>query len=317
MTTAPAPLFRDPIYDGAADPTIIWNRAEAAWWIFYTNRRATVDAPGVAWCHATAIGIASSADGGHTWLYRGIAEGLAFERGRNTYWAPEVIWQADRYHMYVSYVRGAPIKWSGDRYILHYTSTNLWDWRFESKLPLSSNRVIDACVFRLPTGKWRLWYKDESNHSHTYAADSDDLYHWQVVGPIITDCAHEGPNVFAWQGAYWMVTDHWQGLGLYRSADCETWVRQGTLLATPGQRPDDGAKGHHADVLVQEDKAYLFYFTHPGEGDAHQLTATGVTPYSYRRTSLQVAPLTWQDGQVTCDRDAAFVFDLTAPTGNE
>lgn len=313
MATAPAPLFRDPIYDGAADPTIIWHQAEAAWWLFYTNRRATADAPGVAWCHGTDIGIASSADGGRTWLYRGIAEGLAFERGRNSYWAPEVIWQADRYHMYVSYVRGMPTAWVGDRAILHYTSTNLWDWRFESQLALSSNRVIDACVFRLPTGKWRLWYKDESHHSYTYAADSDDLYHWQVVGPVITDGAHEGPNVFAWQGAYWLITDHWQGLGVYRSDDGETWVRQGTILDTPGQRPDDGAKGHHADVLVQGDDAYLFYFTHPGEKDAQQVTATGVTPYSYRRTSLQVAQLQLHNGKVICDRDAAFDFALTAP----
>lgn len=313
MTTTPAPLFRDPIYDGAADPTIIWNRAEAAWWIFYTNRRATVDAPGVAWCHATDIGIASSTDGGRTWLYRGIAEGLAFERGRNTYWAPEVIWHEDRYHMYVSYVRGAPTQWSGDRHILHYTSTNLWDWHFAAKLDLSSDRVIDAGVFRLPTGQWRLWYKDESNHAHTYAADSDDLYHWQVAGPVITDCAHEGPNVFAWQGAYWMVIDYWQGLGIYRSDDCETWVRQGTLLDQPGHRPDDGAKGHHADVLVQGEHAYLFYFTHPGEADAQQVTATGVTPYSYRRTSLQVAELTLQGGQVHCDRDADFTLNLQTP----
>ena len=35
-----APLFRDPIYDGAADPSIIWNSMEKTWWIFYTNRRA-------------------------------------------------------------------------------------------------------------------------------------------------------------------------------------------------------------------------------------------------------------------------------------
>ncbi|MBE0698764.1 MAG: glycosyl hydrolase, partial [Anaerolineaceae bacterium] len=43
---APAPLFRDPIYDGAADPTIIWNREEKSWWLLYTNRRATAEGPG-------------------------------------------------------------------------------------------------------------------------------------------------------------------------------------------------------------------------------------------------------------------------------
>ena len=84
MAIAPAPLFRDPIHDGAADPTIIWNQAEQAWWIFYTNRRANVDAPGFSWVHGTDIGIASSSDGGRSWLYRGVAEGLTFARGRNT-----------------------------------------------------------------------------------------------------------------------------------------------------------------------------------------------------------------------------------------
>ena len=36
----PAPLYRDPVFDGAADPSLIWNDKERAWWVFYTNRRA-------------------------------------------------------------------------------------------------------------------------------------------------------------------------------------------------------------------------------------------------------------------------------------
>ena len=42
---APAPLFRDPIYDGAADPVAIWNRQEKNWWLLYTQGRANVDGP--------------------------------------------------------------------------------------------------------------------------------------------------------------------------------------------------------------------------------------------------------------------------------
>ena len=34
---APAPLFRDPITDGAADPVLIWNRTEKNWWMLYTH----------------------------------------------------------------------------------------------------------------------------------------------------------------------------------------------------------------------------------------------------------------------------------------
>ena len=312
MLLAPAPLFRDPIFDGAADPTIIWNRDEAAWWLLYTNRRANVDCRGVAWVHGTDIGIASSADGGQSWLYRGVLRGLEFEPGRNTFWAPEVMWHAGTYHMYVSYVHGIPHDWSGERHILHMTSANLWDWQMESILPLSSNRVIDACVYRLPNGRWRMWYKDEANHSHTYAADSDDLYTWTVVGPAITGFPHEGPNVFAYGGYYWMVIDPWKGLGVYRSDDCENWTPQANILDTPGKRRDDAAKGQHADVLVQGKNAWIFYFTHPEATDA-KFSMDEVVSYAYRRTSLQVAQLKVNAGGLTCDRDEPFEFILLPP----
>ena len=59
------PLYRDPIYDGAADPVIIWNAKEQKWFMFYTNRRANAPGlSGVTWVHGTPIGIAESSDGG-------------------------------------------------------------------------------------------------------------------------------------------------------------------------------------------------------------------------------------------------------------
>ncbi|MDQ0877727.1 hypothetical protein QFZ77_006386 [Paenibacillus sp. V4I3] len=33
-----SPLFRDPFYDGAADPVVIWNRQTKEWWMIYTNQ---------------------------------------------------------------------------------------------------------------------------------------------------------------------------------------------------------------------------------------------------------------------------------------
>ena len=67
---ADKPLFRDPVYDGAADPVLCWNLKEKKWFMFYTNRRANMpDAVGVSWVHGTAIGIAESSDGGTTWKY--------------------------------------------------------------------------------------------------------------------------------------------------------------------------------------------------------------------------------------------------------
>lgn len=305
---APAPLFRDPVYDGAADPTVIWNHQERAWWIVYTQRRASLELPGVAYCHGCDLGIASSSDGGHSWLYRGVLRGVEFEPGRNTFWAPEIVWHDGIYHMYVSYIQGVPADWNGSRAIVHMISENLWDWRFSSVLPLSSSRVIDACVYRLPSGVWRLWYKDEVHGSHTYVADSPNLFDWTVVGPVITEAPHEGPNIFYWQQSYWMLTDEWQGLGVYRSADAEAWIRQpGHLLATPGMRRDDGAYGRHPDVVVQNEQAYIFYFTHPEE----MTSIDGQTehgspdspPYRARRTSLQVVQCALDQTQLTCSRE--------------
>ena len=37
---ADKPLFRDPVFDGAADPVVVWNPKIKKWWMFYTNRRA-------------------------------------------------------------------------------------------------------------------------------------------------------------------------------------------------------------------------------------------------------------------------------------
>lgn len=57
MAAVPGPLFRDPVYDGAADPTVVWNTHEGSWWMLYTSRRATVECEGYAWVQGTDIGI--------------------------------------------------------------------------------------------------------------------------------------------------------------------------------------------------------------------------------------------------------------------
>src|SRR6478735_11067291 len=70
---APKPLYRDPVYDGAADPVVIWNPTVKKWWMLYTNRRATMtESSGVKWVHGTRIGIAESADG-INWKYKDTA----------------------------------------------------------------------------------------------------------------------------------------------------------------------------------------------------------------------------------------------------
>lgn len=299
MPEAPAPLYRDPIHDGPTDPVVIWNRHERTWWLVYTSRRADAPVDGsVAWVHGTALGVASSSDGGAAWTYRGEVDGLDLEWGRHTYWAPEIIDDGERYHMFVTCIRGVPTVWEGHaRTIRHYVSDDLVRWRHRSDLALSSPRVIDACVARLPGGGWRLWYKDEDHGSQTWAADSPDLDAWTVRGPVVTHTGHEGPNVFELGGAYWMIVDEWVGQRVLRSDDLEQWEAQGLLLDGTGTRPDDQGVGHHADVVTIGGRAWAFYFTHPDRGSGDAALA--------RRSAIQVAELVVRDGALEVDRDAA------------
>jgi hypothetical protein len=302
----PAPLFRDPVFDGAADPTLVYNRAEKCWWMLYTNRRATVvEAKGLAWVHGTDLGIASTPDNGVTWKYRGTAKGLEFEPGRNTFWAPEIVFHEGLYHAFISYVRGVPETWDGSRDILHYTSKNLVDWKYEASIIPGA---IDACVHRLPDGRWRMWFKNEQHKYTGTVADSKDLYVWEPCKSAMPDPdpgQGEGPDVVFWHGYFWMLKDTWKGQGVYRSPDAETWMRSGTILEQPGKRPGDHGLGQHAGLLVQDEgHAYIFYFVHQGGDELHN-----------RRTWLQAAELKFDSTGKTlaCDRDAAFEIHLTEP----
>lgn len=304
---APKPMFRDPIYDGAADPVVIWNRSEKKWFMFYTNRRATDTLNGgVSWVHGTDIGIAESKDGAN-WKYREVAR-INYKPNKDyTYWAPEVIEAKGGYHMYLTYVPGIFKDWQHSRNMLHLTSHNLLDWKYESTLKLVNDRVIDACVIRKPNGKWRMWYNNEKDAKSIFYADSDDLYNWTDGQKAISDQRGEGPKVFKWKDKYWMITDVWAGLAVYSSDDLNTWKRQEgpNLLAEPGRGTDDGVKGGHCDVRVSSNgRAYLYYFVHPGyKPDEKSI-------YQKQRTSLQVVELKYRDGKLSCNRDEPTYLDL-------
>lgn len=307
---APKPLYRDPIHDGAADPVVVWNRHERKWFMFYTNRRANAtNEPGVAWVHGTEIGIAESADGGATWLYRGTAD-IQYGQTNYTYWAPEVIEHNNLYHMFLTVVPGIFTNWNAPRDIVHFTSTNLLQWKFESVLQLASDRVIDPCVLPLQAGTWRMWYNNERDRKSIYYADSTNLYHWTDRGKAIGDRPGEGPKVFRWKDKYWMIVDVWRGLGVYQSPDALHWTRQArNLLDTPGNGMDDQVKGGHADVVVSRERAFLFYFTHPGRRGPDERK----DGYEQRRSSIQVVELEYENGELVCNRNKPTYIDLTPP----
>jgi sucrose-6-phosphate hydrolase SacC (GH32 family) len=311
---APKPLYRDPVYDGAADPSIIYDRAEKIWLMFYTNRRANV--PGltaVTWVHGTPIGVAESRDGAE-WKYRGT---VAFPKDipntatdTPTFWAPAVVHDQGVYHMFVVVVPGIFTDWNHPRNIVHVTSRDLKSWQYESTLPLVTDKVIDPCVLRLPDGTWRMWYNNERAGKSTYYADSPDLYHWTDKGSAhLPRDRGEAPLAFRWQGHYWLLIDLLGniGLGAYRSDDALQWERQpASLLNVPGKGRDDQNGGHHPEVIVSGDRAFLFYFVHPG-------VATDSATRDMKRSSIQVVELKYAGGWLTCDRNAPTYVKLTPP----
>jgi hypothetical protein len=307
---AAKPLFRDPVFDGAADPVVVRNPMRGSWWMFYTNRRASATGlPGVAWVHGTKIGIAESRDEGASWSYLGTADielPPALGGAEATHWAPDVVRADDgSWHMFLTVVPGVFTDWNHPRRIVHLTSLDLRSWRNARDISLASDRVIDAAVTRLPGGGWRMWYNNERDHKSIYYADSPDLSDWTQRGRVVADQAGEGPKVFLWRGAWWMITDVWRGLAVYRSTDALNWTRQpANLLQQPGHGPDDGVIGGHCDVVVSGDRAWLFYFTHPGRSVATGGAGSGTDGPEQRRSSIQVTELIQSGDTLSVERDA-------------
>jgi GH43 family beta-xylosidase len=304
---APKPLFRDPVFDGAADPVVIYSGAYGRWYMYYTNRRAKLPADaaskGVEWVHGTRIGMAESLDAGVTWRYVGEADielPPSLGGAAATHWAPDVV-RDDMgiYHMFLTVVPGVFADWNHPRRIVHLKSKDLRRWSDAQPIELATDRAIDAGLVRLPEGSWRLYYNNETDNKAIWYAESPDLETWTDRGPLVRDQAGEGPKVFRWRGHWWLVTDVWKGLAVYRSTDGLAWTRQpGNLLEAPGSGTDDGVSGQHPDVVISGDRAWLFYFTHP------QRKGKAADSYATRRSSIQVVELTEEGGTLRADRDA-------------
>lgn len=311
---AAKPLFRDPVFDGAADVSIVFDRAAKLWKMFYTNRRATVKLPDpedVEWVHGTAIGIATSKDGVQ-WRYQGTAD-FPKECTDETLWAPDVFYENGTYHMWLTIVPGVFHRWGvpgAEGRIEHLTSTDLIKWNCESTVKLDTGRMIDPTVIKLGKG-YRMWYKDERAGSRILAADSQDLRTWtKVSDQPVNQTKGEGPKVFRFKEHYWLIADVWKGLMVLRSDDARNWTEQaGYILREPGRKATDRHMGQHPDVVVDGERAFIYYFVHQmNEAEA------AADPRWNQRTVIQVAELVYKDGKLIVDRDAELAFRLHAPS---
>ena len=356
----PRIIFRDPVFDGAADPTVIRRASDGKLFMFYTQRRAALDCPSdsVEWCYGTKIGVAVSSDF-NSWQYVGALtgstvqgelsrratpfeteglsasgiklcdveknnpsvilgfasdatspytgeaarrlrelgdsspEGLGITKGADTssvltalpsrhlplkgkasdtFWAPEVIFDGENYRMFVTYIDGVYSEWAGEASIEQYISPDLLEWRRVGRVEIESSRVIDPCLYPLPSGGWRMWFKDERRGSRTCYCDTEDFVSWRYGGFATDDTPQEGPNVFALGGYFWLVADVWDGLAVYRSDDLVSFKRQeGNIL--PGV-------ASHADVFCErgpEGTARLVFFTYPEGGRRSAVCECGLT----------------------------------------
>jgi sucrose-6-phosphate hydrolase SacC (GH32 family) len=284
----------------------MYNAKVKKWWMFYTNRRASITDSTVGWVHGTRIGIAESKDG-RIWKYKDTANINYRPDSGYTFWAPEIIAEKDTYHMYLTYVPGIFKDWNHPRVIIHLTSKDLLNWTYASTLHLVNEKVIDAAVYKVNDSLWRLWYNNEKDGKSIWYAESTDLYHWTDKGKAIATRG-EGPKVFYWQQQYFMIVDAWKGMEIFASDDLLHWKKQSNrILENPGKGKDDQAIGGHCDVLVNKNRAFVFYFTHPGRVKANP-AAKG--SFDDKRSVIQVAELKYVNGEIICDRDEEVNINL-------
>jgi hypothetical protein len=124
--------------------------AEKEWTMLYTQRRANVQSPGVAFCYGTAIGVATSKDHGHSWVYKG-ALNLEFEQGQNTFWAPDVVYDKG----YLSHVCGIhPRAFTANGVAIHtwYTTPakTCGTGNMKVRLNLPDHNIIDPTLTNCP-----------------------------------------------------------------------------------------------------------------------------------------------------------------------
>ena len=186
MKHIPAPLFRCPIYDGAADPAIQWNPERNEWWIFYTQRRANVpNLPGVAYCYGTKIGIAASSDNGRSWYYIGHANLPEPDQGENTFWAPDVFVDGDTYYMIVTYITGVHLNWGGKTRMLFYKSKDLKSWTTTGNCEIKANGHEAPIVFHWKGKYWNIIDEWNLGYVGLHCDESDDATNWTYNPSIL------------------------------------------------------------------------------------------------------------------------------------
>jgi len=117
--------------------------------------------------------------------------------------------------------------------------------------------------------KWHIWYggtkktEIESVHAYLCRRRRRLLFHWTVRGPVMPLATRRTEMYFIGLRSYWMITDFWN-----ETSACtdQTMLNSGNdrelFLDTRDVEAEDELSSVkiHADIEVQGDRAFIFYF---------------------------------------------------------
>lgn len=280
----PAPIYADPYYCGSCDPEIVWNESKKEWMIFYTSRRPSV---GIGATCGNPIGVCTS-DDLTTWKFKGYCK-FDGKGGKpdseQTHWAPGIIINGNKAHMFVTYKEDATPPWGTGGCIVHYEAPiddMLNGWKRVS-VSINEDNCLDASIIRLPNGKFRMYYVGGINNPETKGrktiryAESSNLYDWESMGDVKGDVNNkkvhgigyqEAVYVFIYNERFYMLADPHKGLSTYSSDDGVTWQYHGQIMKSgTSSRTLDWSQARHPSVIVEKDKPYIFYHVEPFRPD--------------------------------------------------
>ena len=203
------------------------------------------------------------------------------------------------FHMFLTVVPGVFEDWNHPRSIVHLTSKDLRTLaRRASRCSSPPSAPSTRRSIRLPDGGWRMYYNNELD-------GQIDLVCRQSRPRELDRSrqAHRRPGrrrARRLSLARQVVADHRRLEGSCRvlirlTAQTLDAAARTTCSRRRAAAPMTRSQGQHADVVVSGDRAWLFYFTHPGPQAERKQSDT----YETRRSSIQVVELQERDGRIS------------------
>ena len=209
--------------------------------------------------------------------------------------------------MYLTYVPGVFENWNHPRNIIHLTSKDLLNWKVRINIETCNDKVIDAWCFNFPItpgayGTIMRWMESRSGMRTVRICTTGLTKGKQLQQEEKDQKFLNGKIITGW---WLMYGKEWRSISPMILLN---WTRQSSrILEVGGTGKDDGAIGGHCDVVLNNDRAFVFYFTHPGRTALNPAQGSSVEA---RRSVIQVAELEYKDGEISCNRNKPSFINL-------